>query len=168
MNITVIGAGYVGLVTAVCFANLGNHVFCIDINEKKITNLQKNVIPFYEPLLEKLVKRNIRSGKLEFTSEYEEVIKSAEICFIAVGTPSTTDGSAELKYVFEAADKIGQFINGKMIIVDKSTVPVGTSKQVNDIIEQKINERYLEQNIEFEVLSNPEFLREGNAVKGFF
>lgn len=160
--ISVIGVGYVGLVTGTCFADMGNDVTCIDINEEKIAKLQAGQIPIYEPGLEEMVRRNIEAGRLHFTPSYAEGLKKAEFVFIAVGTPSGVDGEADLKYVRAAAESIAEVMDHPMIIINKSTVPVGTGDWVADIIR-----RARKNDAEFWVVSNPEFLREGSAVNDF-
>lgn len=161
MRIAVIGTGYVGLVAGACFADLGNNVVCADIDPAKIESLKKGVIPIYEPGLEALVKRNASEGRLSFTSDPAKAVKSSEIVFIAVGTPEKEDGSVDMQYVLSAAEGIGKAASGPLIVVDKSTVPVGTSAQVEQIIRE--NTRH-----SIHVVSNPEFLREGSAVEDFF
>jgi UDPglucose 6-dehydrogenase len=161
-NITVIGVGYVGLVTGVCLADLGNRVVCLDIDEKKIENLKQSKLPIYEPGLEDLVERNIKAGRLLFTTSYEEALADAEFAFIAVGTPEGVDGEADLRYVRMAAKSIAEVMDHPMIIVNKATVPVGTGDWVADLIRQ-----YRNGDIEFSVVSNPEFLREGSAISDF-
>mgnify|MGYP005836415305 CR=1 FL=1 len=161
-SICVIGAGYVGLVTGACFADLGNRVMCLDIDEAKIEKLRAGVMPIYEPGLEELVRRNQAAGRLSFTTSYAEGLADAEIVFIAVGTPSGVDGEADLRYVRMAAESIAQHMRHPMIIVNKSTVPVGTGDWVADIIR-----RHQPQPIPFSVVSNPEFLREGSAIQDF-
>jgi UDPglucose 6-dehydrogenase len=161
-KICVIGVGYVGLVTGTCFADLGNEVTCIDIDEAKIEKLKAGGMPIYEPGLEEMVRRNVQMGRLRFTTSYEEGIKDAEFVFIAVGTPSGVDGEADLKYVRMAAESISAVMDHSLTIVNKSTVPVGTGDWVADIIEKhKVND------VNFAVVSNPEFLREGSAVLDF-
>lgn len=162
-NICVIGTGYVGLVTGVCFSDLGNTVHCLDINEKRIENLKKNILPIYEPGLEEIVERNVEADRLFFTTDYHEALKEAEFAFIAVGTPSGVDGEADLSYVRDAAEKIAEVIDHPIIIVNKSTVPVGTGDWVADIIRKKRGKNSLE----YYVVSNPEFLREGSAIHDF-
>ena len=162
-NICVIGTGYVGLVTGVCFADLGNTVHCLDINEKRIKNLNNGILPIYEPGLEEIVERNVESDRLFFTTDYEKALEEAEFAFIAVGTPSGVDGEADLSYVHSAAEKIAEVIDHPIIIVNKSTVPVGTGDWVADIIRKKRGENSLE----YYVVSNPEFLREGSAIHDF-
>ncbi len=162
-NITVIGTGYVGLVTGTCFADLGNKVIGLDIDERKIEMLQRGKIPIYEPGLEEMVLRNMEAGRLSFTTSYEEAIKDAEFVFVAVGTPSGVDGEADLRYVRMAAESIAKVMDHPLIVVNKSTVPVGTGDFVADIIR-----KYQREPIPFAVVSNPEFLREGSAVNDFF
>jgi len=161
-DITVIGTGYVGLVTGTCFADLGNHVTCLDIDESKIATLQKGDVPIYEPGLKEMVQRNVNAGRLCFTCGYEEGIHGAEIVFIAVGTPEGVDGEADLRYVRMAAQSIAETMDHPLIIVNKSTVPVGTGDWVADIIH-----RHKREDIPFAVVSNPEFLREGSAIADF-
>ncbi len=161
-KICVIGVGYVGLVTGTCFADLGNLVTCIDIDEAKIEKLEAGGMPIYEPGLEEMVRRNVQMGRLRFTTSYEEGVKDAEFVFIAVGTPSGVDGEADLKYVRMAAESIAAVMDHPLTIVNKSTVPVGTGDWVADIVEKhKAND------VDFAVVSNPEFLREGSAVLDF-
>jgi len=161
-KICVVGVGYVGLVTGTCFADLGNLVTCIDIDEAKIEKLKAGGMPIYEPGLEEMVRRNVQMGRLHFTTSYEEGVKDAEFVFIAVGTPSGVDGEADLKYVRMAAESIAAVMNHPLTIVNKSTVPVGTGDWVADIVEKhKVND------VDFAVVSNPEFLREGSAVLDF-
>ena len=162
-NICVIGTGYVGLVTGVCFADLGNQVFCLDINKDRIDKLNQGIMPIYEPGLEEIVERNIKSKRLFFTTDYETALKDAEIAFIAVGTPSGVDGEADLQYVHNVAEKIAQVVDHPIIVVNKSTVPVGTGDWVADIISQTRDSNKLD----FSVVSNPEFLREGSAIGDF-
>jgi UDPglucose 6-dehydrogenase len=161
--ICVIGTGYVGLVTGVCFADMGNTVHCLDINQERIINLQKGIMPIYEPGLEELVERNVAANRLFFTTDYSEALHNAEFAFIAVGTPSGVDGEADLSYVRDAAEKIAEVIDHPIIIVNKSTVPVGTGDWVADIIRKKRGKNTLE----YYVVSNPEFLREGSAIHDF-
>ena len=162
MNITMLGTGYVGLVSGTCFSEFGFDVCCIDKDKDKINNLKNDIIPIYEPGLQNLVKKNKNSGRLSFSNEIDQNIKKADIVFIAVGTPSRRgDGHADLTYVYEAAEKIAKNLDGYTVIVNKSTVPVGTGAEVKNII-KKINPNAL-----FDVVSNPEFLREGNAIEDF-
>ena len=165
MKVSVFGTGYVGLVAGACFAESGNDVICLDIVEQRIQSLNEGVIPIYEPGLEEMIKRNIRQRRLTFSTQFEEAIKNSLYMFIAVGTPAGEDGSADLQYVLTAAESIGQYMNEYKIIVNKSTVPVGTA----DLVQKKIEEvlRSREQRFEFDVVSNPEFLREGAAIKDF-
>jgi UDPglucose 6-dehydrogenase len=164
MNITVIGAGYVGLVTGTCFAELGNHVTCIDINEKRVELLRKGVLPIYEPGLDALVMSNIEAGRLEFCTTLNGAAEP-RVIFIAVGTPSDKEGSADMRYVLDAARSIGATLTKDCIIVDKSTVPVGMADQVKETIQEALNDRGI--TIHFDVVSNPEFLREGAAINDF-
>jgi len=161
-KICVIGAGYVGLVTGTCFADLGNLVTCVDINEEKIARLKAGEIPIYEPGLEEMVRRNAQAGRLRFTISYEEGLKEAEFVFIAVNTPMGSEGEADLSYVRSAAQSIAEVMDHPLIIVNKSTVPIGTGDWVAEIVT-----RHQPQPIEFSVVSNPEFLREGSAVHDF-
>ncbi|MDO9045718.1 MAG: UDP-glucose/GDP-mannose dehydrogenase family protein [Methanobacteriaceae archaeon] len=165
MKITIIGTGYVGLVTGTCLSEMGNNVYCVDIDDKKIENLKKGIIPIYEPGLEELVVRNFEHGNLIFTNNLKEGLDNSDICFIAVGTPVGEDGSADLQYVLEAAQQIGQIMSSDLIVINKSTVPVGTADKVKDIIIKELDERKLDHNIS--VVSNPEFLKEGAAVDDF-
>lgn len=160
MKITVIGTGYVGLVQAACLADLGNDVWGIDINKEKIANLKKGFIPIYEPGLEEIVKRNFQKGRLKFSTDLSPAVRESEIIFIAVGTPPGEDGSADLQYVAAAAKQIAQNMNGYKLIVNKSTVPIGTG----DMVKNEIANHYQG---EFDIASNPEFLREGSAVSDF-
>ena len=162
MNITMLGTGYVGLVSGTCFSEFGFDVCCVDKDKDKINNLKNDIIPIYEPGLQNLVKKNKNSGRLSFSNDIDQNIKKADIVFIAVGTPSRRgDGHADLTYVYEAAEKIAKNLDGYTVIVNKSTVPVGTGAEVKNII-KKINPNAL-----FDVVSNPEFLREGNAIEDF-
>ena len=165
MRIAVVGTGYVGLVTGTCFSEMGVHVTCIDVDENKINDLNNGIIPIYEPGLETLVHKNKKSGRLHFTTSLEEVINNVDIVFSAVGTPPDEDGSADLKYVLEVARTIGKHLNHYIVVVTKSTVPVGTARKVKQTIQQELTARGV--NVEFDVASNPEFLKEGNAVKDF-
>lgn len=161
-NICVIGTGYVGLVTGTCFSDLGNRVVCVDISAEKIAMLNDGKMPIYEPGLEEMVERNVRSGRLSFSTSYEEGLDGAEFVFIAVGTPSGVDGEADLRYVRMAAETIARTMTAPLIIINKSTVPVGTGDWVADIIS-----RTQPSPIDFAVVSNPEFLREGSAITDF-
>ncbi len=165
MNITVVGTGYVGLVTGACFSETGINVTCVDIDSQKIVNLKKGIIPIYEPGLEPIIARNIEKKRLRFTTDLESSLKNCEAVFIAVGTPPDEDGSADLKHVLAVACDIGRYISNYMIVVTKSTVPVGTSNKVKEAIQQEIKKRGKE--ILFDVVSNPEFLKEGAAVDDF-
>ena len=162
MKIGVVGTGYVGLVQGVILSEFGLEVTCVDTNIEKIEMLKNGGVPIYEPGLEPLLKKNIEAGRLQFTSEIKEAVETSEVLFIAVGTPPADDGSADLKYVLEVANSIGEHMNGYRVIVDKSTVPVGTGKLVRETIQKKLDERGVD--FEFDVVSNPEFLREGKAV----
>ncbi len=161
-NITVIGVGYVGLVTGACFSDLGNRVIALDINEERIQNLAKGIMPIYEPGLAELVERNVRAGRLVFTTSYDEAIKDAEFVFIAVGTPEGVDGEADLQYVRMAAESVANVMDHPLIIINKSTVPVGTGDWVADIVRETQPSP-----VEFAVVSCPEFLREGSAIRDF-
>jgi len=161
-QICVVGVGYVGLVTAACFADLGNHVIALDVDEKRVENLKNGVMPIYEPGLEELVKRNVKGGRLNFTTSYADAIKDAEYAFIAVGTPSGADGNADLQYVQAAAKSIAENMTAPLIIINKSTVPIGTGDWVADIVKKSQPKP-----IEFSVVSCPEFLREGSAIADF-
>ena len=162
MHIGIIGTGYVGLVTGACFAEFGVFVTCVDKDEKKIKSLKKGVVPFYEPGLDDLVQRNVKQGRLTFTTKVGDVVDDCLVIFIAVGTPPRGDGSADLKYVDEVAGEIARHMNGYKVIVTKSTVPVGTGKRIARIISQ--NQRAKSN---FDIVSNPEFLREGAAIEDF-
>ena len=165
MRIAVVGTGYVGLVTGTCFSEMGVHVTCVDVDERKIEALNKGVIPIYEPGLETLVHKNMKSNRLHFTTRLEEVINDVDIVFSAVGTPPDEDGSADLKYVLDVAHTIGKHLNHYIVVATKSTVPVGTASKVKAVIRQELELRGMD--LEFDVASNPEFLKEGNAVKDF-
>src|SRR6187402_116688 len=160
MNVAVVGTGYVGLVTGTCFAEMGNHVICVDIDSKKVDRMKNGEIPIYEPHLDVLFERNIRQGRLEFTTNLEEAIKPAEVIFLALPTPPGEDGSADLSYVLGVASQLGNMLRDYKIVVNKSTVPVGTAEKVRDAIAANCK-------VEFDVISNPEFLREGFAVDDF-
>ncbi|MCC2666447.1 MAG: tuaD, partial [Gammaproteobacteria bacterium] len=165
MNITVIGTGYVGLVTGACFADLGNQVTCVDINQEKIVNLNPGILPIYEPGLEAMVAFNKAERRLHFVTALQEVTTEPQVIFIAVGTPSDKDGSANMQYVLEAARTIGTCIKNDCVVVDKSTVPVGVANQVKTIIQMELTKRCI--SIQFDIVSNPEFLREGAAIQDF-
>lgn len=160
MRLCVIGTGYVGLVAGTCFAEMGNHVICVDKDIEKLKKLEQGIIPIYEPNLESLIQNNVKEKRLGFSTDLDMAVKQSEICFIAVGTPQGEDGSADLKYVYEVAKSIGQSMNGYKVIVDKSTVPVGTANEVEKIIKN-------ETSFDFDVVSNPEFLKQGAAVEDF-
>ena len=162
MKIAVVGTGYVGLVTGTCLAEMGNQVWCVDVDEQKIRNLEKGRIPIYEPGLEGMVKSNCELGHLHFTTDINVALETAEICFIAVGTPMGEDGSADLHYVLEVATNIGKGMKHHMYVVDKSTVPVGTAEKVRIAIQGELDKR--QSDLTFDVISNPEFLKEGTAV----
>ena len=162
MKIAVVGTGYVGLVTGTCLADYGNDVYCVDIDKEKIANLKKGVIPIYEPGLEGLVSENTNAGRLKFTTDIKEALYKSNICFIAVGTPMGEDGSADLQYVLAVASEIGKNMKHHMYVIDKSTVPVGTASKVKEIIQQELHAR--KSDLTFDVISNPEFLKEGAAV----
>ena len=164
MKVSIIGSGYVGLVAAACFAEMGNSVMCIDINEEKIKKLKKGIIPIYEPGLEKLVINNLQKGDLSFSTDIVDALKF-DIVFIAVGTPMGDDGSADLKYVLQVAKQIGENISNDLIIVNKSTVPIGTADKVKEVITNSMKKN--NKNYNFHVVSNPEFLKEGVAIKDF-
>lgn len=165
MNIAIVGTGYVGLVTGTCFAETGACVTCIDTNVEKINSLKKGIIPIYEPGLEDMVLRNVRAGRLSFSTSLEECLDKVSIVFSAVGTPPNEDGSADLQYVLEVARTIGAAMKKYVLVVTKSTVPVGTARKVKAVIEEEQRRRGV--SIEFDVASNPEFLKEGNAINDF-
>jgi UDPglucose 6-dehydrogenase len=165
MNITVIGSGYVGLVSGTCFAEMGNKVTCVDIDPIKIEKLNKGIIPIYEPGLETMVLNNVQNKNLFFTTELNEALQNSEIAFIAVGTPMGSDGSADLQYVLAVAKSIGQLMQKRLIVVDKSTVPIGTADKVKATIQKELDLR--NSDLEFDVVSNPEFLKEGAAIEDF-
>ena len=165
MKITVIGTGYVGLVSGTCLAEVGNDVLCLDVDENKINILKQGGIPIYEPGLEDMVKRNVAAGRLRFTTNVEESVAHGAIQFIAVGTPPDEDGSADLQYVVAAARNIGKHMTDYKVIVDKSTVPVGTADKVRAALQEELNKRSAK--MDFSVVSNPEFLKEGAAVEDF-
>lgn len=165
MRVTVVGSGYVGLVAGACFADMGNNVYCIDKNPNRITDLEKGIIPIYEPGLEDIVINNYKEGRLKFSTNLNDGLKTAQFVFIAVGTPPNEDGSADLQHVISVAREIGQNINDYKVIVNKSTVPVGTADKVKETILEELKKRKV--NIDFDVVSNPEFLKEGDAVNDF-
>lgn len=165
MNIAIIGTGYVGLVSGVCFSEMGINVECIDIDPAKIESLRSGNIPIYEPGLGPMLKRNMRANRLHFTTSLAEGIAHADVIFIAVGTPSNGDGGVDLSYVYDVAGQIGKHLDHYAVVVTKSTVPVGTSRQVGNIIAQRLAERHAD--VEFDIVSNPEFLKEGAAIKDF-
>jgi UDPglucose 6-dehydrogenase len=165
MKIAVVGTGYVGLVTGTCFAEVGIDVTCVDIDQKKIDNLHKGIMPIYEPGLEEMVLRNVDKGRLHFTTSLQEAIQGAEVAFIAVGTPPGEDGSADLKYVLGVAKEIGTHMTDYLVVVTKSTVPVGTSEKVRKAVAEALAARSV--NLAYDVASNPEFLKEGAAIEDF-
>lgn len=165
MKIAIVGTGYVGLVTGTCFAEMGTEVVCVDIDRQKVENLQKGIIPIYEPGLEEMVLKNHHAGRLLFTTDLKEVINEVNIVFCAVGTPPDEDGSADLKYVVDVARTVGQNINNYTLFVTKSTVPVGTATLVKKTIQEELQKRQVD--VPFDIASNPEFLKEGAAVKDF-
>lgn len=165
MNISIVGTGYVGLVSGVCFAEMGADVTCVDIDRAKIERLQQGDIPIYEPGLDDLVKRNVAAGRLHFTTDLAACIDNVEVVFSAVGTPPDEDGSADLQYVLSVARTFGQHISKYTILVTKSTVPVGTAQKVKAAVQEELDKRGVQ--VEFEVASNPEFLKEGAAIKDF-
>ena len=176
MRLAIVGTGYVGLVTGACMAQMGNNVICVDIDEKKIEKLKQGIIPIYEPGLEEIVKENFKIGTLHFTTDIKEALKKSDIVFIAVGTPQGEDGSADLQYVLGVAKEIGSFMTHPVIVVDKSTVPVGTADKVRLTIEKELQRRLesgeltegeYKELMQFDVVSNPEFLKEGDAVNDF-
>ena len=166
MNLVMIGCGYVGLVTGVCFADMGNRVVCVEVNEGKLSRLVNGEVPFYEPGLQELMTKNVQAKRLFFTQNIAEAIKEAAICFIAVGTPPQEDQSADLTYVFEAARSIGRHVQKELLVVTKSTVPVGTAAKVRAIIDEELKDRQRE-DIKVDLASNPEFLKEGTAIDDF-
>ena len=165
MNIAIVGTGYVGLVSGTCFSDMGINVTCVDVDQTKIENLKNGIIPIYEPGLEEMVKKNIKSRRLKFETDLTKVLDDVDVVFSAVGTPPDEDGSADLKYVLAVARTIGQHINKYTVVVTKSTVPVGTAAKVKATIQAEIDKRGV--NVEFDVASNPEFLKEGAAIKDF-
>ena len=165
MHLLIIGTGYVGLVTGACLAEMGHHVTCLDINRSKIEMLKQGLSPIYQPSLEELLKRNVQAQRLQFTSDYASAVPSSKVCFICVDTPVSASGSADLSYVQSAALSLSEYMSDGVIIVNKSTVPVGSSEMIRKLIEEGLNKRGAQ--ISFEVISNPEFLKEGNAVNDF-
>lgn len=165
MNIAIVGTGYVGLVTGACFADTGVNVTCVDVDEKKIAELKQGKMPIYEPGLDELVTKNYAAGRLHFTTSLEAVLNEQDIIFSAVGTPPDEDGSADLKYVLQVARTIGCNLNKYVVVVTKSTVPVGTAVKIRDVINEELDKRGVQ--IDFDVASNPEFLKEGSAIKDF-
>ncbi|MFT4223770.1 UDP-glucose dehydrogenase family protein [Dysgonomonas sp.] len=166
MKIAIVGTGYVGLVTGTCFAEMGTEVYCVDIDKAKIENLKNGIIPIFEPGLDEMVDRNFKAGRLRFTTDLSSILNEVDIVFSAVGTPPDEDGSADLKYVLDVAHTIGKNLNKYMLIVTKSTVPVGTAKLVKKTIQDELDKRGLS-DLEFDVASNPEFLKEGAAITDF-
>ncbi|WP_438455120.1 UDP-glucose dehydrogenase family protein [Vreelandella venusta] len=165
MNITVFGTGYVGLVTGTCLAEAGHHVICVDVDEQKIARLNQGIIPIYEPGLEAMVRHNGEDGRLKFTTDAAQAVQFGTLQFIAVGTPADEDGSADLQYVLNVAETIAQHMNGYKVVIDKSTVPVGTAEKVRDTIAATLSS--LSKDYAFDVCSNPEFLKEGAAIEDF-
>ena len=165
MKIAIVGTGYVGLVSGTCFAEMGTEVFCVDVNEKKIADLNQGILPIYEPGLEEMVNRNQKAGRLHFVTDLASCLNEVEVVFSAVGTPPDEDGSADLKYVLEVAHTVGRYMNKYLTVVTKSTVPVGTAKKVRQAIQEELDKRGSD--LTFDVASNPEFLKEGAAVKDF-
>lgn len=165
MNIAIVGTGYVGLVTGACFADTGVNVTCVDVDEKKIAELKQGKMPIYEPGLDELVTKNYAAGRLHFTTSLEAVLNEQDIIFSAVGTPPDEDGSADLKYVLQVARTIGRNLNKYVVVVTKSTVPVGTALKIRNVINEELEKRGVQ--IDFDVASNPEFLKEGSAIKDF-
>ncbi|MBD8389423.1 UDP-glucose/GDP-mannose dehydrogenase family protein [Dysgonomonas sp. BGC7] len=166
MKIAIVGTGYVGLVTGTCFAEMGTEVYCVDIDQKKIDNLKNGIIPIFEPGLDEMVERNHKAGRLQFTTDLSSILNDVDIVFSAVGTPPDEDGSADLKYVLEVARTVGKNLNKYMVVVTKSTVPVGTAKLVKQAIQEELDKRG-KSDITFDVASNPEFLKEGAAITDF-
>ncbi|MDR2148646.1 MAG: nucleotide sugar dehydrogenase, partial [Tannerella sp.] len=165
MKIAIVGTGYVGLVTGTCFAEMGTEVICVDIDRSKIENLKNGIIPIYEPGLEELVLKNQKDGRLRFATDLTEVLDGVDILFSAVGTPPDEDGSADLKYVLDVARTVGRYMKKYILVVTKSTVPVGTAQKIKQVIREEQQKRGVE--IDFDIASNPEFLKEGAAVKDF-
>ena len=165
MNIAIVGTGYVGLVSGACFSEMGVNVTCVDVDKEKVRKLKDGIMPIYEPGLDELVERNVKAGRLSFTTDLAACLDDVEVVFSAVGTPPDEDGSADLKYVLEVARTVGRNIKKHVVLVTKSTVPVGTSKKVRAAIQEELDKRGV--SIEFDVASNPEFLKEGAAIKDF-
>lgn len=165
MKIAIVGTGYVGLVTGTCFAEMGTEVYCVDVDQRKIENLKQGVIPIYEPGLEEMVHRNYEAGRLQFTTELESCLDDISVLFCAVGTPPDEDGSADLHYVLDVARQIGQHLNKYLLVVTKSTVPVGTAQKIRHAIQEELDKRGAK--VQFDMASNPEFLKEGAAIKDF-
>ena len=165
MKVSIFGTGYVGLVTGACLADVGHDVICVDVDEAKVAKLNNGEVPIYEPGLESIVSANFKSGNLRFTTSAEEAVHHATLQFIAVGTPPDEDGSADLQYVLQVAETIALYMSNEKIVIDKSTVPVGTADKVTLKIQEVLNRRGL--NLNFDVVSNPEFLKEGAAVGDF-
>lgn len=166
MNIAIVGTGYVGLVTGTCFSEMGITVHCIDVDSNKIENLKKGIVPIYEPGLEEMVRRNHEAGRLHFSTDLSSVLSKVDVVFSAVGTPPDEDGSADLKYVLEVARTIGQNLKKYVLVVTKSTVPVGTAQKVKQVIQDELDKRGMS-DLTFDVASNPEFLKEGSAIEDF-
>ena len=162
MNVCVVGTGYVGLVTGACFAEFGNDVVCVDVDKQKIDNLNKGILPIYEPGLDVMVARNVKEGRLTFTTDIKSAVEKSLVIFIAVGTPSKEDGSADMQYVEQVAKDVAKYMNGFKVIVNKSTVPVGAGKWIKEVIKKHQTSPW-----HFAVASNPEFLREGSAIEDF-
>ena len=165
MKVVVVGTGYVGLVSGACFAEVGIDVTCVDIDERKIENLKKGIIPIYEPGLEDIVHRNVEKGRLHFSTKLSECLEGVSVVFAAVGTPPDEDGSADLKYVLNVAREVGEHMKDYLVMVTKSTVPVGTAEKVRKAMQEALAKRKVD--IPFDVSSNPEFLKEGDAVNDF-
>jgi UDPglucose 6-dehydrogenase len=165
MHISIFGSGYVGLVTGTCLADVGNHVLCVDVDTDKINQLRQGMVPIYEPGLESLLKNNLAAGRLQFTTDVAQAVAHGEIQCIAVGTPPDEDGSADLQYVLQVAETIGKYMDSYKLIIDKSTVPVGTADKVGQTIQAILDTRGV--SYEFDMVSNPEFLKEGAAVEDF-
>jgi len=165
MNVAIVGTGYVGLVTGTCFSEMGVNVTCVDIDEKKIDHLKQGIVPIYEPGLDELVKKNSHAGRLKFTTDLTSCLDDVEVVFSAVGTPPDEDGSADLRYVLDVARTIGRNMKKYVLVVTKSTVPVGTAEKVKNAIKSELNNRGVD--IDFDVASNPEFLKEGSAISDF-